>query len=182
MQKRAVIITAQGFQDEEFVYPYYRLLEADFSVDVATKDKMPVFGKSGVPARPTVSTDELKSDNYELVLLPGGFEAPDRVRLLPEVLDFIRQMDQQKKLIAAICHGPWVLISAGITRGRKMTAFWSIEADVRNSGADYQHKTPVVVDSNLITSPHYNNEHRQRPHNGRGLHIVVISLFKLKTL
>ena len=66
-------------------------------------------------------------------------------------------MDQQKKLIAAICHGPWILISAGITKGRKMTAYWSIEADVRNSGADYQHKVPVVIDGNLITSPHYNN-------------------------
>jgi protease I len=69
----------------------------------------------------------------------------------------VRQMDEKKKLIAAICHGPWILISAGITKGRKMTAFWSIEADVRNSGADYQHKVPLVIDGNLITSPHYNN-------------------------
>ena len=157
MNRKAVIITAQGFQDEEFVYPFYRLLEEGLEVDVATKDKTPVFGKFGVPARPNISTDDLKADNYDLVLLPGGFEAPDRVRLLPEVLDFVRKMDERKKLIAAICHGPWILISAGITRGRKMTAFWSIEADVRNSGADYQHKVPVVVDGNLITSPHYNN-------------------------
>ena len=157
MQKRAVIITAQGFQDEEFVYPYYRLIEAGFKVDVATSGKAPAFGKFGVPARPNMGTEELNAGNYDLVLLPGGFEAPDRVRLLPEVLEFVRQMDQQKKLVAAICHGPWILISAGITRGRKMTAYWSIEADVRNSGADYRHKEPVVVDGNLITSPHYNN-------------------------
>lgn len=157
MSKRAVIITAQGFQDEEFVYPYYRLLEAGFQVEVATSDKAPAFGKYGVPARPTMATNALDADSFDLVLLPGGFEAPDRVRLLPEVLEFIRQMDAQQKLIAAICHGPWVLISAGITRGRKMTAYWSIEADVRNSGADYQHKVPVVIDGNLITSPHYNN-------------------------
>ena len=144
MKRKAVIITAQGFQDEEFVYPYYRLLEAGFNVDVATKDKQPVFGKFGVPARPTISTDDLKCEHYELVLLPGGFEAPDRVRLLPvKVLEFIRQMDQHKKLIAAICHGPWILISAGITKGRKMTAYWSIEADIRNSGAYYMHKVPV---------------------------------------
>ena len=68
-----------------------------------------------------------------------------------------KQMDQQKKLVAAICHGPWVMISAEICEGRKMTAFWSIEADVKNSGADYQHKVPVVIDDNFITSPHYNN-------------------------
>ncbi len=157
MARKAVIITAQGFQDEEFVYPYYRLLEAGFVVDVATKGKAPVHGKFGVPARPTIDTVDLKADDYDLVLLPGGFEAPDRVRLLPEVLEFVREMDARKKLVAAICHGPWVLISAGITRGRRMTAYWSIEADVRNSGADYRHKEPVVVDGNLITSPHYNN-------------------------
>jgi protease I len=102
-------------------------------------------------------TTELDANNFDLVVLPGGFEAPDRVRLLTEVLEFVRKMDEQKKLVAAICHGPWILISAGVTKGRKMTAFWSIEADLRNSGADYQHKEPVVIDGNLITSPHYNN-------------------------
>ena len=69
----------------------------------------------------------------------------------------LKLTDKQKKLIAAICHGPWILISAGIVKGRKMTAYWSIEADVLNAGADYQHKTPVVIDGNLITSPHYDN-------------------------
>jgi len=154
---RAVIITAPGFQDEEFVYPYYRLREAGYEVEVATKDGQIVYGKYGVPARATMSTKDLHSNKFDLVILPGGFEAPDRVRLLPEVLEFIRRMDEQKKLIAAICHGPWVLISAGVTKDRKMTAYWSIEADVRNSGADYQHKVPVVIDGNIITSPHYDN-------------------------
>ena len=104
-----------------------------------------------------MSTDGLDENDFDAVILPGGFEAPDRVRLIPEVLEFVRKMNEQNKLLAAICHGPWILISAGITKNRKMTAFWSIEADVRNSGADYQHKAPVVIDSNLITSPHYNN-------------------------
>lgn len=153
----SVIITAPGFQDEEFVYPYYRLKEEGYEVEVATKDGQTVIGKYGVPARATMSTTALDADRFDLVILPGGFEAPDRVRLLPEVLEFIRQMDARKKLIAAICHGPWILISAGIVRNRKITAYWSIEADVRNSGADYQHKAPVVVDGNIITSPHYNN-------------------------
>jgi intracellular protease, PfpI family len=154
---RSVIITAPGFQDEEVIYSYYRLKEAGYSVDVATKDGTDVLGKYGVPARATMKTSDLAVDKFDLVILPGGFEAPDRVRLLPEVLNFIREMDAQKKLIAAICHGAWIMISAGITKGRKITAYWSIEADVRNSGADYQHKVPVVVDGNIITSPHYNN-------------------------
>jgi len=157
MSKRAVIITASGFQDEEFVYPYYRLLEAGFAVDVATKDQAQVSGKYGVPARPTMSTAALDADRFDLVIVPGGFEAPDRLRIMPEVLDFLRELNRRGKLIAAICHGPWVLISAGLVKGRKMTGYWSIEADLRNAGADYQHKAPVVVDGNLITSPHYAN-------------------------
>ena len=159
MTKRAVIITGPGFQDEEYVYPYYRLLEAGFETEVATKGGEVVIGKYGVPARATMKTTDLNADNFDMVILPGGFEAPDRVRLLPEVLDFVREMDKQNKLIAAICHGPWILISAGVTKGRKMTGFWSIEADIVNSGADYQHKAPLVIDGNLITSPHYNNNH-----------------------
>lgn len=154
---RAVIVTAPGFQDEEYIYPYYRLKEAGYDVAVATKDGQDVYGKYGVPARATMNTVDLNADDFDLVVLPGGFEAPDRVRLLPEVLEFIRGMDVEEKLIAAICHGPWILISAGITKGRRITAYWSIEADVRNSGADYQHKAEVVVDGNIITSPHYNN-------------------------
>lgn len=153
--KKVVIITAQGFQDEELIYPFYRLKEEGYEVDVATKDGNVVYGKYGVPARTTISTKDLKEKEYDAVIVPGGFEAPDRVRILPEVLEFVRTMNQKKKLIAAICHGPWVLISAGITKGKKMTSYWSIEADVRNSGANYQHNVPVVVDENMITSPHY---------------------------
>lgn len=164
--RKAVIITAQGFQDEEVVYPYYRLLEAGLHVDIATPEGQVVYGKYGVPARATLSTSDLDADRFDLLILPGGFEAPDRLRLRPEVLDFVRGMDARRKLVAAICHGPWVLISAGITRGRKMTAYWSIEADLRNSGADYQHKAAVVVDGNMITSPHYNN-------NGDFMHAVI---------
>ncbi|MCI0415656.1 type 1 glutamine amidotransferase [bacterium] len=155
--KKAVIITGPGFQDEEYIYPYYRLIEAGFQVDVATKDGAVVHGKYGNPAKATMSTSDLKVSDFDMVFIPGGFEAPDRVRIIPEVLEFIREMDKAGKLVAAICHGPWVLISAGITRGRRMTAYWSIEADVKNSGAEYLHKVPVVIDRNLITSPHYNN-------------------------
>jgi protease I len=153
---RAVIITAQGFQDEEVIYPYYRLLEAGYTVDMATPGGAVVHGKYGVPARANKATEALAAEDYDLVVLPGGFEAPDRLRLRPEVIEFVRHMDAQEKVIAAICHGPWIL-TANIVRGRKVTAYWSIETDVRNAGAHYQHKAAVVVDGNLITSPHYNN-------------------------
>ena len=154
--KRAVIITAQNFQDEEVTYPYYRLLEEGIAVDIATPDKKEVFGKYGVPARPTMDTKDLKAADFDLVVLPGGFEAPDRLRLRKEVLSFIKDMYENKKIVAAICHGPWLCVSAGILKGKKATAFMSIADDIRNAGAEYLEKD-VVVDGNLVTSPHYRN-------------------------
>jgi len=153
---RAVIITGPGFQDEEYIYPFYRLQEAGFSVEVATKDKSVVHGKYGVPARPTMDTKDLKEEDFDLVVLPGGFEAPDRVRLDQNVLSFVKKMNEKGKTVAAICHGPWILISAGVVRGRKATCYMSIADDLRNAGADYV-DAPVVEDGNLITAPHYRN-------------------------
>lgn len=152
--KRAVIITGPNFQDEEFIYPYYRLQEAGFKVDVAVKDMEPVKGKYGVPARPTVDALKLKADDYDMVVLPGGHEAPDRVRQLKEVLDFVKEMNARKKVITTICHGPWIMISAGIVKGRKVSGYIAIKDDITNAGAEYI-DAPVVVDGNFITSPHY---------------------------
>jgi len=154
--KRAVIITGPNFQDEEFIYPYYRLQEAGFHLDVAVKDKANITGKYGVPVKPTIDVKELKAENYDLVVLPGGYEAPDRVRQIKEVLDFVKAMDEQKKVISAICHGPWIMISAGIVRGRKLTGYIAIKDDIINAGGEYI-DTPFVVDGNIVTSPHYKN-------------------------
>lgn len=154
--KRAVIITGPNFQDEEFVYPYYRLLEEDYSVDVATPDKAIVYGKYGVPAKPTIDTKDLKAADYDVVVLPGGFEAPDRLRIRKEVLEFVKEMHDTNKIVAAICHGPWICISAGIMKGKKATGYVSIAEDIKNAGATYLEQN-VVVDGNLITAPHYRN-------------------------
>ena len=153
---KAVIITAPNFQDEEFTYPYYRLLEEGYKVDVATPDKIVVYGKYGVPAKPTIDTKDLKAENYDLVVLPGGFEAPDRLRIRKEVLCFVKEMYESNKIVAAICHGPWICISAGIMKGKKATGYMSIADDIRNAGATYVEEN-VVIDGNLITSPHYKN-------------------------
>ncbi|MFA5276841.1 MAG: type 1 glutamine amidotransferase domain-containing protein [Candidatus Omnitrophota bacterium] len=153
---KAVIITAQNFQDEEFVYPYYRMKEEGWEVDVATPDQMEVFGKYGVPARANKDTKSLKASDYDVVVIPGGFEAPDRLRIRKEVLGFVKDMFGAKKLVAAICHGPWVCISAGIIRGKKVTGFMSIKDDLVNAGGIYLEQD-VVVDGNLISAPHYRN-------------------------
>lgn len=154
--KRAVIITGPGFQDEEFIYPFYRLDEAGFHVDVATKGKEVAYGKYGMPAKPTVDATKLNEEDYDLVVLPGGHEAPDRVRQIQEVKAFVHAMNEKGKLVAAICHGPWIAISAGIMKGRKATCYQSMADDLSNAGAEYI-DAPVVIDGNLITSPHYRN-------------------------
>ena len=153
---KAVIITAQNFQDEEFTYPYYRMKEEGWEVDVATPDQMEVFGKYGVPARANKNTRDLKAADYDVVVIPGGFEAPDRLRIRKEVLSFVKDMFEAKKLVAAICHGPWVCISAGIIRGKKVTGFMAIKDDLVNAGGIYLDQG-VVIDGNLISSPHYRN-------------------------
>lgn len=154
--KRAVIITGPGFQDEEFIYPYYRLLEEGFDVAVATKDKATVYGKYGIPVTPTIDVKDLREGDYDLVILPGGHEAPDRVRQIKEVLEFVKAMFDKGKTVAAICHGPWIAISAGIVKGKKATCYQSMADDLKNAGAIYV-DAPVVVDGNLVTSPHYRN-------------------------
>lgn len=168
---RAVMITGPNFQDEEFTYPYYRLLEEGFSVDVATPDKALVHGKYGVPAKPTLDTKDLKETDFDVVILPGGFEAPDRLRIREEVLKFVKDMFDKNKIVAAICHGPWICISAGIIKGKKLTGYISIADDIRNAGGIYLQEN-VVVDGNLVTAPHYRN-------NGDFMK-AVISLLKEK--
>lgn len=152
---KAVIITAEGHQDEEYCAALYCLQMAGVEVSVATLDGKDKIGKFGVPARATMTTAQLDTANFDAVVLPGGFEAPDRVRLIPEVLNFVAEMGHQGKLVAAICHAGSILISAGIVRGRNVTAYWSIADDLINAGAIYHHQVPVIVDGNLITSPHY---------------------------
>ena len=154
--KKAVIITAQGFQDEEFTYPYYRLLEAGFEVHVATKDNEIAKGKYGTPAKPNIDIFQLNEKKYDLVVLPGGYEAPDRVRQLKVVLQFVKAMYDNDKIVAAICHGPWITISAGIMNGKKATCYVGMADDLKNAGAEYI-EASVVVDNNLITAPHYDN-------------------------
>ena len=159
-QKRAVIITAEGFEDEEVIYPVIRLKEAGFDVHIATKEKKLVQGRLNFPLEllvryygTLVDALELNPNSYDLVLIPGGFEAPDRVRQMPEVLVFVKKMYAQGKVVSAFCHGPWVLISAGILRGKQATCYPGIIDDMKNAGAVYVNQ-PAVTDGNIITSRH----------------------------
>ncbi len=154
--KKAVIVLAAGVEDTEFAYPYYRLQEAGFTVDVATKGRKDTTGKWGLPIGATVDAETIKESDYDLVVVPGGYESPDRVRQIDNVLEFLRAFDAKKKIISSVCHGPWVLVSAGIVRGRRMTCYPGCRDDLINAGAHYE-ASPVVTDSNIVTAPHFRN-------------------------
>ena len=163
--KRALFLTYSKFKDHELVYPYYRLMEDGFDVHVVAdkKDaKNRVYGIHGVnmPVDSLIS-DFIKNtqyyfDNFDLLIIPGGGDNTEYLRMVPEVQKFIHEWDAQGKTLSFICHAPQVIISAGIANGRKMTGFYTIKHDIINSGAEYI-DAPVVVDRNLISSPHYDD-------------------------
>jgi protease I len=104
----------------------------------------------GYPAKAEVSASSVSAEDFDGVVIPGGF-APDYIRRSAFMLDFVREMADQGKIVAAICHGPWVLCSTAALRGRRATSFFAIKDDVTNAGADWVDE-PVVRDGNIITS------------------------------
>lgn len=148
--KKIVIISTHNFEDTELIYPYYRLKEAGADVKIASLEEGTIRGKHGIEVAAELTIKELKADNYDAVVIPGGW-APDRLRVYKEVLDFVSRMNKKGKLIAAICHGPHVLISAEVVKGRKLTAVKPLWDDLRNAGATVLNKA-VVRDKNIITS------------------------------
>jgi len=149
--KRIAILVDNYYQEMEVWYPFYRFVEAGAEVVAAgAKAGETYTSKFGYPITSSKSYEELKAADFDGVVIPGGY-APDIVRRYPRALQFVRDMDAQGKLVAAICHAGWVLCSAGILKGRKATCFFAIKDDVVNAGATYQ-DAEVVVDRNLVTS------------------------------
>jgi len=152
-QKRVVIIVGPGFEDVEALYPFYRLQEAGMRVDVVTSNNAEVHGKYGIPMKPTVQTTDLNAKDFCAVIIPGGTEGPDRVRQVGEIVFFVKDMYETKKVVSSICHGPWVLIEANIVRGKNATCYPGMKTDLKNAGAIYRAE-PVVIDGNIVTSDH----------------------------
>ena len=156
----AVIITGPGFQDHDVVYTYYRLKEEGYNVDIATKEGKPVIGKYNVPlpmdktAKPNIPFSDLSVDKYDVVILTGGHEAPDRVRQDKTVLAFVKAMDDAGKIVAGLCHGPWIMISAKVLKGRAVCAYVGMVDDMVNSGANVV-DAEVITDGNIITCSYY---------------------------
>ncbi|MBI2056330.1 MAG: DJ-1/PfpI/YhbO family deglycase/protease [Candidatus Sungbacteria bacterium] len=153
--KKALIIAGKFVQDVEYVYPFYRLQEAGFKLDVAVKDKELVFGVNGIKVVPTRNLKNIKASDYDILILPGGARCMEYLRQEPEVIKAVAEFHKKGKVIACICHGTQLLISARIVKDKKISGYYSIKDDIENAGATYV-DAPAVVDGNIVTSPHYN--------------------------
>mgnify|MGYP002824709112 CR=1 FL=1 len=148
---RVASLIHDDFEDLEFWYPTLRLREAGHTVDVVGESVGTVYhGKYGVPAESTHAWGEVRAADYQVLLVPGGW-APDKLRRFPDVLELVRAMDRDGKVIGEICHAGWVLISAGILAGRTVTSTPGIRDDMVNAGATWVDEA-VVTDGTLVSS------------------------------
>jgi protease I len=146
-----VLILAEDLYEElELWYPAFRLQEEGAEVILAGPEAKEYRGKHGYPARAEADIDKLSAEDFDAVIIPGGY-APDHLRQHEGVLSLVRDALHRGRIVAAICHGPWVAISAGIVSGKRATCYYSIRDDLKNAGAEYV-DTEVVHDGNLITS------------------------------
>jgi protease I len=151
MVKKIAILATDGFEDAELLYPKIRLKEAGYDTELISLHRREIIGKHGYPLKPDKLAREAKADDYDGIIIPGGTKNPDYLRREKVVLDFVAEINKKGKLVGAICHAGWVLISAKIIKGRKATSYFAIKDDMINAGAVFEN-SPVVIDKNLITS------------------------------
>tara|TARA_B100001093_G_C26621880_1_gene924995 strand:+ start:49 stop:582 length:534 start_codon:yes stop_codon:yes gene_type:complete len=156
-QMKALIITWENFQDQEVVYPFYRLKEETDDVKIISNVTGRFHGIMGVNMTSHDTLENLSSyADYDFLVLPGGVKSLEKLRQEKDVLSFIREWDNNGKVIASTCHGAQLMISAKIVNGRKISGYYSIEDDINNSGATYVNE-PAVIDRNIVSSPHYDH-------------------------
>jgi protease I len=149
--KRAAVLVEQMYQEMEVWYPIYRLRDAGCEVTVVGPEAGQTYpSKLGYPAKSDRAARDVSADDFDLLVIPGGY-APDHMRRCPPMIRLVSAMAEQGKVVAAICHGPWMLCSTQALKGRKVTCFFAIKDDVINAGAKYV-DAEVVRDGNIITS------------------------------
>jgi protease I len=153
--KRIAILATHGFEQSELEGPRDRLKKAGATVDIVSLASGEIRGWDkkdwGRPVKVDKTLDQATAAEYDAVVLPGGQINPDLLRVEPKALRFIKEIFDAGKIVAAVCHAPWLLIETGIAKGRKMTSYKSIKTDVANAGARWE-DSEVVVDQGVITS------------------------------
>lgn len=148
--KKVAVLVEDNYQVLEVWYPYLRLREDGIQTVLVGTGKKTYQSKEGYPAQEELPIKKAKVEDFDAVVIPGGY-APDVLRRYAEVNNFVKDMYNKGKVVAAICHGGWVLVSAGILKGRNVTGFYAIKDDLINAGGKFMDEE-VVVDANLITS------------------------------
>src|SRR3954447_362502 len=153
--KKVAILATHGFEQSELEGPRDRLKKAGATVEIVSPASGEIRGWDkrdwGRPVKVDKTLDQVAAAEYDAVVLPGGQINPDLLRVEPKALKFIKDVFDAKKIVAAVCHAPWLLIETGIAKGRKMTSYKSIKTDVANAGAKWE-DAEVVVDQGVITS------------------------------
>lgn len=149
-RKHVLIISADGFEDSELLQPYQQLNEEGVTADITSLQTGTITGKHGMEVNANITVEDVNPDDYDMLLLPGG-KAPADLRKHQRVLDIAQHFFQTGKSVAAICHGPQILVSAGVMKGRMATSAGSVAEELKTAGADYRDQA-VVTDGNLITS------------------------------
>ena len=147
---KALILSADNFEDSELLVPYYRLKEANIEVTVASLSNVAITGKHGYEVIVDKTLEEINPDDFAILILPGG-KAPEAVRQVTKAQEIARSFFASNKPVAAICHGPQILISSGLLEGRHATCYSSVADELKEVGALYEDRE-VVVDGNLVTS------------------------------
>lgn len=155
-QARVLILAADGFETVELFEPKKALEAAGAKVALASIGLDPIQGMKGDVEKaetitPDLTLDEVDTDDYDALLLPGGVANPDKLRVEDRAVEIVTEFMEDGKIVAAICHAPWLLAEADVIDGRRLTGFPSIRTDLANAGADVVDEQ-VVVDANLITS------------------------------
>ena len=153
--KRVAILVTNGFEQVEMTEPREALKKAGFQADLVSPAKGEVQGWNHDEKADTFRVDvELNSANpaeYDALLLPGGVRNPDELRMIPEAVEFVKSFFEDSKPVAAICHGPWMLVEAGAVRGKRVTSWPSLKTDLRNAGGNWSDQE-VISDGNIVTS------------------------------
>ena len=153
--KKVAILVTDGFEQVELLKPREALDKAGAETKVVSLKAGPVKGwdmtKWGKEVPADLTLDNAKPDEFDALLLPGGVINPDKLRMEPKAVTFVRSFFDAGKPVAAICHGPWTIIEAGVARGRKIASWPSLKTDLRNAGAEWVDQE-TVTDSNLVTA------------------------------
>ena len=152
---RVLILATDGFENDELFKPRAALVDAGATVTLASIETDAIQGEKAGEKADTITPDltiaDVDTDDYDMLLLPGGVGNPDKLRVEERAVEIVSEFMEDDKIVAAICHAPWLLVEADVVDGRRVTSWPSIRTDLANAGADVVDEE-VVVDGNLITS------------------------------